>query len=493
MKGRRTIRTNASRHPISRVRAENRNLIAEKHTLNWPACSTRILERCRRDPLFFSKNVMGGEQPWELQAEILLALRDAHRVAVRSGHGVGKTWAAARAAIWHLYCHPHSVVLTTAPTHRQVRSILWAEIRRQVRTAKVRLGGRLTETGLTLADDWFALGLATDEPERFQGYHAEHLLLILDEAPGVAPDIYEAARGLLTSRHARILLIGNPTVPAGPFYEAFRDPVWRNLHIPCTHCPNVTAGRVIYPKLVSAEWIETQRAEWGEDSPAFRARVLGEFPEESDSRLIPLAWLHAAQERVACVEESRNMDLRMGVDVARYGADQTVMILANEAGLYDVYSASGLSTMETAGRIIALAGRHNIPPERIAVDDSGLGGGVVDRLREQGWSVHAVNAASRPQSHKNFLNRRSELFWAVREALNPKSPQPFVIPPRKFDRLCRELSEITYHFNSSGRIQIESKDTLRARLGGSPDYADALALTFAARTPVTREPRIWEV
>ena len=110
----------------------------------WPSISARILGRCRRDPLFFSRHVLGGEQPWERQAEILLAVRDSNRVAVRSGHGVGKTWTAARAVIWFLYSHPHSIVLTTAPTHRQVRSILWAEIRRQVRASRVPLGGRLT-------------------------------------------------------------------------------------------------------------------------------------------------------------------------------------------------------------------------------------------------------------------------------------------------------------------------------------------------------------
>ena len=460
---------------------------------NWPLRSERILARCRRDPLFFCRCVLGGEQPWRRQAEILCALRDTRRVAVRSGHGVGKTWTAARAAIWYLYSHPHSIVLTTAPTHRQVRSILWAEIRRQVRASKVPLGGRLTETGLALDDDWFALGLSTDEPERFQGYHAEHLLLILDEAPGVAADIYEAARGLLTSRHAHVLLIGNPTAPAGPFYEAFRSPGWRTIHIACADCPNVTAGRVIYPKLVTAEWIETQRAEWGENSPTFRARVLGEFPEEADSRLIPLAWLHAAQERTPRARTSHDGELRLGVDVARYGADQTVMILADATGLRDARSASGLSTMETTGRIIALAGQRGIPADRIAVDDAGVGGGVTDRLREQGWAVRAVNAASRPNGPENFANRRAELFWAVREALNPEGARPLAVPPGRFDRLCRELSEISYHFDSRGRIQVEGKDALRARLGASPDHADAFALTFAAAGPARSEPRVWEV
>ena len=452
------------------------------------------MTRCRRDPLFFSRHVLGGDQPWERQAEVLLALRDAPRVAVRSGHGVGKTWIAARAAIWYLFAHPHSIVLTTAPTHRQVRSILWAEIRKQVRASRFPLGGKITETRLALADDWFALGLSTDDPDRFQGYHAEHLLLIFDEAPGVPEDIYEAARGLLTSRHARLLLIGNPTQPAGPFYEAFRRPGWHTLHIACTNSPNVLAGRTVYPKLVTADWIETQRLEWGEDSPAFKSRVLGEFPEESDSRLIPLAWIHAAQERAndsPSGNTSPGGPLRMGVDVARYGADQTAIVIRDDISLRALHTYSGRSTMETAGLVLKHAADNAISPGNIAVDDSGLGGGVTDRLHEQGSHVLAVNAASSPDS-RNFANRRAELYWRLREALNPAQALPIAIPKCHL-RLAGELSHLTYSFNSRGRILLASKDALRSYLGHSPDAADALALTFASDASTERPPRIWSL
>ena len=446
------------------------------------------MRRCRADPLFFSKYVLGGDQPWGRQSEILRAVRDARRVAVRSGHGVGKTWTAARAAVWYLYSHPHSIVLTTAPTHRQVRSILWAEIRKQVRAARVPLGGRMTETRLALDDDWFALGLSTDEPERFQGYHAEHLMLVMDEAPGISPEIYDAARGLLTSRHARVLLIGNPTAPSGPFYEAFRQPGWRTIHIACTDCPNVTRRRVIYPRLVTAEWVEAQRAEWGAESPAFRTRVLGEFPQDADSQLVPLAWIHAAQARVPGEVESAS-ELRMGVDVARYGSDRTVLLVADCAAVREVHAAVGLSTMETAGRIIAQARATGIRPERIAVDDTGLGGGVTDRLREQGWRVHAVNGAASPRN-PNFENRRAELFWAVREAISPDNAQALALPP-KFARLASELSHLRYELTSRGRIRLGSKDTVRAALGRSPDRADAFALSFAPLSARMSPPRIW--
>jgi hypothetical protein len=444
------------------------------------------------DPLAFCEETLGGEQPWARQAEALLALRDHPRVAVRSGHGVGKTWLAARAALWFLYAHPRSIVLTTAPTHRQVRSVLWAELRRQHRSARVALGGALTETRLTLDDDWFALGLSTDEPERFQGYHSEHLLLILDEAPGVPGPIYEAARGVLTSAHSRVLLIGNPTTPSGPFYEAFRSPEWRGLHIPCTACPNVAHGRVIYPKLVTAEWVEAQEREWGRGSPAFRSRVLGEFPEEAESRLAPLAWVHAAQERR--MEGGEDSPKRMGVDVARYGADRTAIVIADDFAVREAHAWSGLSTMETAGRVLALARERGIPAERIAVDDTGVGGGVTDRLRELGWNVVAVQAAGAPAS-KNFANRRSEIYWRLREALNPEGESPLALPERSA-ALAEELTEIGYGFTSAGRIILEGKEAIRSRLRRSPDLADALALTFAvASVPASRDaqPRAWEM
>jgi hypothetical protein len=457
--------------------------------LNERSCLSTA-RRYARNPLLFCRETLGGDRPWSRQAEVLMALKDYPRVAVRSGHGVGKTWLAARAALWFLYSHPHSIVLTTAPTHRQVRSILWAELRRQHRTARISLGGSLTETRLTLDDDWFALGLSTDEPDRFQGYHSEHLLLIFDEAPGVPEPIYEAARGVLTSAHSRVLLIGNPTVPSGPFYEAFRSPEWRALHIPCTACPNVVSGEIVYPRLVSAEWVEAQAREWGRESPAFRSRVLGEFPEESESRLVPLAWIHAAQERRP--GETTGLALRMGVDVARYGADRTAIVIADDFAVREMHAWSGLSTMETAGRVLALAREKEIPAERIAVDDTGVGGGVTDRLREQGWNVIAVQAAGSPDS-RNFANRRSELYWRLREALNPDGDTPLSLPDRHA-ALAEELSAIGYGFSSSGKIIIEGKDALRSRLGRSPDLADALALTFAVSTaPVSgvAQPRVW--
>ena len=127
-----------------------------------------FIKRCQKDPLFFSRHVLGGEQPWEKQRQIMLSVRDNPRTVVPSGFGVGKTWVAARTVLWFLFSHPNSLVITTAPTWRQVENILWAEIRRQHQQSSKPLGGEVLRTQIKIADDWFALGLSTDEPARFQ-------------------------------------------------------------------------------------------------------------------------------------------------------------------------------------------------------------------------------------------------------------------------------------------------------------------------------------
>ena len=181
----------------------------------------------------------------------------------------------------------------------------------------------------------------------------------------------------------------------------------------------------------------------------------------------------------------------MGVDVARYGADATALLVRDASTVVAVERRSGLSTMETAGRVLALARDHDVGPRNIAIDDTGLGAGVSDRLIEQGFAVQPVNAASRPQSPL-FANRRAEVFWRLREALNPDSQALFSIPQDHED-LIHELSEITYGFDSRGRIRIEAKDAIRSRLGTSPDIADACALSFAPSLTPPSEPRAWNL
>jgi hypothetical protein len=242
----------------------------------------KVVRKIRTDPVWFCRNVLGFE-PWSKQREILEALRDHDRVAVRSAHGIGKTAIAARAVLWFLLAHgPNSCrVVTTAPTWEGVRDLLWAEIKVAVRNARVPFGATPNVTDLRLAADWFAKGLSTDVPERFQGHHADHLLLVVDEASGVDEAIYDAARGFLTGQGAKVLLIGNPTRTVGTFRRAFDpDSGWRTIHVSAFDSPNLTGEDVptkVARALPTDEWIGEMRRDYGDESATYAVRVLGEF------------------------------------------------------------------------------------------------------------------------------------------------------------------------------------------------------------------------
>ena len=202
-------------------------------------------------PVAFVREVLGGD-PWERQEAILGAIADNARVAVRSSHNSGKTWTAAALTHWFTRSFNPSLVLTTAPTDRQVREHLWYEIARLQREAG--LSGRMTETSLDVSPTQRAFGFTTNRPERFQGWHEENILVIVDEASGVPETIYEAIEGSLTGPNPRLLLIGNPNQPAGSFYKAFTSALYAKFHISAFDVPE---------RLLPPGWREERRQEWG--------------------------------------------------------------------------------------------------------------------------------------------------------------------------------------------------------------------------------------
>ena len=174
-------------------------------------------------PLWSSPERVLGLKLWSKQEEVLEALRDHGRVAVKSGNGLGKGFSAAVAILWFLCCHDPVVVLSTAPTFRQVRHVLWREVHRLYRRSQFALGGKLLDTRLEMCEARFALGLSADSDEEFQGFHSLNMLIVVDEAEGVDEKIYEAIEAIMTSENCRLLLIGNPTTMSGTFRRAFHE------------------------------------------------------------------------------------------------------------------------------------------------------------------------------------------------------------------------------------------------------------------------------
>jgi len=429
-------------------------------------------------PVDWARQVIGYE-PWERQCEVLDALHTHSRVSVRSGHGVGKSDIAALFVCYFVAEHKECVVITTAPTNRQVEKILWPKIRtfwRKTPFARAFPNSITPKApSLFLTDTRWAIGLSTNEPDRFQGYHSPHLLFIADEASGIPPEIFEASRGILTGENTTELLIGNPTEPSGTFYETHQPgSSYHRIHIGCKESPNVQAGKEVIPGLVTQKWIDEQARDWGEDSPAFKSRVLGQFPDQGEFSLIARSWVEAAIEREA---DSAARPLRMGVDVARYGSDKTAFVIVNDSGVVYRESHQGWSTMQTAGRTIAIAREWGIDAANVALDDTGVGGGVTDRLDEQDFYARPVNFAERAEDSEKYANIRTEMYAKLGNALRPGDGGAFALPQDARD-LARQMTDLQYKFTSRGQMALEKKDDIKKRIGRSPDEADALALTF---------------
>jgi hypothetical protein len=418
-----------------------------------------------------------GGKPWGKQEEILAAVRDHSRVAVRSCNGSGKTYIAAYAVLWWLMCFDDALVITTAPTAHQVRDVLWREIRRAYRGNESLIDGKLFRTTLELADKHYANGLSTNTPERFQGFHEGHIMFVVDEASGVRESIFEAIEGSMTSEHARMLLLGNPTSLSGTFYEAFhrRRKLWKTIHISAFDTPNLVAGEVLLPYLVTPQWVADAEANWGTESGQYQVRVLGEFPSEAEDSLISLKWIEAAMERweTGAAGEPA-VPVEIGVDVARFGSDSTVICVRAGDRVIELTATRREDITETAGRVVDAARRHN--PQVVRVDEIGIGAGVVDVLRERGTrGVVGVNVARRAKDSERFANLRAELY----DGLKQRFREGRIAIPDDQD-LVSELAALKYSFTSSGQTKLQDKDELRSAVGRSTDRADALMLAFAA-------------
>ena len=438
-------------------------------------------------PLDFASDVLQVKL-WSKQQEVLAALPEQRRVAVKSGNGLGKGFCAAVAVLWFLHCHDPAIVLSTAPTFRQVRHILWRQIRRLYRTAREELGGKMLDTRWEIADDRYAMGLSAESADDFQGFHSPNMFIVVDEAEGVSDEIYEAIEAVMTSAEPRLLLIGNPTTVSGAFHRAFHQErhLYHTVTISALHSPNVLAKKVEVPGLTSAKWVEERKETWGEDNPIYRARVLGEFPDQAEDTLIRLSDIESAAGRkdltTAEAESSTPPSkLVLAVDVARFGSDRSVILRRRGNSVEEIQTFRKLDTMQLAGWVSAAI--RDSKPDRICIDEIGVGAGVVDRLREVGHRVRAINVARRAGQDNLFANLRAEGYWRLRELF---SAEQIDIPAD--NQLMGELAALRYGYDGQGRVLIESKESMRQRGLPSPDKADALMLAFL-ETP--RKPRLW--
>ena len=403
------------------------------------------------------------------------------RVSVRSGHKIGKSTSAAILALWWACSKPSGRVIMTATTNQQVRNILWKELKRLVYLSTIPLPqpAQLPSLGMQWPDGREIIGFSTKESERMAGLSGANMLFIVDEASGVAEEIYEAIEGNRAGG-AHILMIGNPTQPVGTFYDSFHSKAefWHSLHVSSVDASTTTPH---IPGLATAEWCDEKLREWGQEDPRYQVRVLGCFADSATTSVIPLGLLSRAQDAYEDMPVPSS-SLELGVDVARFGDDETVIAVRRGNKLLAMHARSGLDEHAVSELVLAVAHDEGIRGEQkplVKVDACGVGLGVVSILRQsdaiQVLGVTASEASSLPDEYPNV---RSQLWFAVADWLREGGTIPLD------NRLEADLLSAQYDFDARGRRRVEKKDSIKSRLHRSPDRADALAL--AVYTPRAR-------
>lgn len=441
-------------------------------------------------PVQFVEDII-GVKPDEHQAKILQSVADNPMTSVRSGHGVGKSAVEAWVVIWFLATRPFPKIPCTAPTQHQLFDILWAEISKWLRNVpelqreiiwtkeKVYLRGH--------PEEWFAVARTATNPDALQGFHADNLLFIIDEASGVDDKIFEPVIGALSTEGSRLLMCGNPTQLSGFFYDSHNKnrTSYNAIHIDGRQSSRVETG-----------FIQTIINMYGEDSDVFRVRVSGDFPHAEDDVFIPLPMI----EKSILTEykpRKKPQQIHIGCDVARFGDDKTVIGYKTDEQVIFYKKRQGQDTMKTADDIVMLGeklvAKYALDPEiddpiPVKVDDGGVGGGVVDRLRQMKefnpkklwWmEVFPVKFGQRIK-HKYYHDTTTYMMAIVKSLLSPCDetgvPKPLELILPNDDDLVAQLSGRKYSLTDMSKIRIESKDAVKKRGQPSPDEADCVLL-----------------
>ena len=429
-------------------------------------------------PAQFALEVLGAK-PTDQQWQASRAVVERRRVSIRSGHGTGKSTFMAWCVLWFLACYFPAKVPSTAPTSHQLEDVLWSEIAKWLRAMAIKFPALAAQFEWTSGayrmrsapNESFAVARTSrpERPEALQGFHSEHILFLIDEASGVADNVFEVAEGALSTDGAYVVMAANPTRQSGYFFDSHHKmrASWAALHWSGVDSP-----------MVSRDYIATMAAKYGAQSSVYKVRVLGEFVGAADG-VISLELCEAA--KIRDVEVIKSAPVVWGVDVARFGDDSSA--LAKRKGnhqLEPVREWWGKDTMATTGIIKAEweVTPAEMRPIAINVDVIGIGSGVVDRLKEMGLPAVGINVAEseavNDRADRKFNRLRDELWWRGREWLEARNC--------KFaddDETIAELSVPTYTILSNGLIQVERKDDLKKRGVKSPNRADAWLLTLA--------------
>ena len=431
--------------------ADDAALIADKYTNN---------------PVGYVRDVVGAE-PDGWQAETLRDIADGSRIAVASGHGIGKTALISWVIKWFLATRPDPQVVVTANTSNQLSSKTWRELAKWNARS---LDGKLyahTATRFSLKgaeSTWFASAIPWSEhnSEAFAGTHDKNVLMLFDEASNIAQVIWDVAEGAMTTVGAKWVAFGNPTRNTGGFRECFGKfrHRWKTRQIDSRAA-----------KMCNLAQIQTWIDDYGEDSDFVRVRVKGEFPRAGSNQFI------SSEDVDACVayraEGYEDFPRVMSVDVARYGDDSSVICIKQGRKVFPLIKYKGLDTMTLSAKVVE--GIKEWRPAAVVIDGVGVGAGVVDRVCQLGYAqlVTELNGGSKPVDEVTYFNKRAEIWGLMRDSLHVGMEIP------DDGDLKDDLVGPEYGFTAKNQIQLEKKEDMKKRGLQSPDCGDALSMTFA--------------
>ena len=437
------------------------------------------------DPLGFvlfafdwGKGELEGEYPDQWQIDLLEDIRlnleedplGVQQLARSSGHGIGKTALVAWVILWAMSTRPHLAGVVTANTQTQLKTKTWRELSVWHARTINRHWFEWRATKFFHVDHettWCvdAIPWSEHNAEAFAGLHAKHVLMIFDEASAVADKIWEVSDGAMTTERAMWLVFGNPTRNTGRFRECFGRYAhrWQGKRIDARTCKMTNKAKL-------NEWV----SDHGEDSDFVRVRVRGEFPRFGTNQLISSEAVDNARKADIGVDEYVHFNVLIGVDVGRFGSDETVITVRQGRRVHEQRIYRGLNNIQVGARA-AEVWRETGSKGVIFVDGIGLGTGVVDYLMTAGYPVIDVVGGEKANDDKRFYNKRAEMWhrmseWIARGADIPDDSM-----------LCDQMTALEYGYDMRERIKLETKEQLADRMPelGSPDRADSLAMTFA--------------
>lgn len=464
--------------------------------------SDRMIEHFKKKPVAFIRKILGVENLTEEQENIVLSVWKNKYTGVKAAHNVGKTFIEACIVLTYVSLYYDSIVITTAPTARQVKDLLWTEINKLFDKSEYEIGGDMRVASIIKGPRWFAEGITTETGKeeqsavKFQGYHAKRILVVLDEAVGVNPAIWEAVDGIASSEKSKVLALGNPSTINCAFKKHMDRKDWNTFSISALSHPNIKRKKEVIPGAVSYKWVKNKIAQWCKrtqeipeentehvfsfesklyiPNSLFLWKILGEFPGDISNGIVPLIKIQHAMSRTRpqFSDDDENI-CHMGIDVARFGTDYSVFAL-NKNNHFTIFPFYKLDTANITGEAINLIKTYK--PSRVAVDCDGVGAGVYDNLKEakneniidtELYEIHSGLIPVPLGQTEDFVNLRAQMYWLFRNDIGGISLE-------QNDDLEEGFSTIRYFFNTKGKIQIESKDEIRKRLGRSPDAEDAI-------------------